>query len=219
MVLDAAFLYANLEKIPDGGYLPLIIGGFFFGSMMIWQYGRAKLSKFYRERSKTMDEFFQEIDEKKTRRIAGTLIVLASNENKVPPVLGRLVDSMHVIHEHVILVTAITTDEPFVKATDRARVTDLVHNVSRVVIKYGFMEQPDIPSALEHCSFSHLKTFPKDEALYLIGRETFIIDGDTIQERTRQFAFSVMSRNASSASDFFQLPAEQVLELGAQLAV
>jgi KUP system potassium uptake protein len=219
LVLDCAFLYANLLKIPDGGYLPLIIGGLFFYAMVIWQYGRAQLSKFYRERSKTMDGFFEEIDCKQTRRISGCLVVLASNENKVPPVLARLVDSMHVIHEHVVLVTVMTEDVPYVKVDERVRVTDLVHNVSRVIMRYGFMETIDVPEILTRCRFSHMKSFPRNEATYLLGRETFIIDGDSVLERIRQALFSTMSRNTASASDYFNLPASQVLELGAQLAV
>jgi KUP system potassium uptake protein len=219
LIIDSAFLYANLLKIPDGGYLPLVIGVLFFYAMVIWQYGRAQLSKFYRERSKTMDTFFEEIDCKQTRRIAGCLVVLASNENKVPPVLARLVDSMHVIHEHVLLVTVITEDVPFVKIDERYRVTDLMHNVSRVILRYGYMETIDVPDVLSQCRFSHLRAFPKNEATYLLGRETFIIDGDSLLERLRQFIFSTMSRNTSSASDYFNLPASQVLELGAQLAV
>ena len=219
LALDAAFLYANVLKIPDGGYLPLIIGAIFFYSMVIWQYGRAQLSRFYRERSKTMDGFFAEIDRKQTRRISGCLVVLASNENKVPPVLARLVDSMHVIHEHVVLVTVTTEDVPYVKVDDRVRVTDLMHNVSRVIMRYGFMETIDVPEVLSRCHFSHMKAFPKNEATYLLGRETFIINGDSVVERIRQAIFSTMSRNTASASDYFNLPASQVLELGAQLAV
>jgi KUP system potassium uptake protein len=217
--VDFAFLYANLLKIPDGGYLPLIIGGVFFYAMVIWQYGRAKLSKFYRERSKTMDHFFDEIDRKQTRRIAGCLVVLASNENKVPPVLARLVDSMHVIHENVVLVTVTTEDVPYVKADERVRVTDMMHNVSRVIMRYGFMETIDVPDVLSRCHFSYMKSFPKNTATYLLGRETFIINGDSVIERIRQAIFSTMSRNTASASDYFNLPANQVLELGAQLAV
>lgn len=219
MILDCAFLYANLLKIPDGGYLPLMIGSIFFFSMLTWQYGRAKLSKFYRERSKTMNSFFEEIDGKQTRRIGGCLVVLASNENKVPPVLARLVDSMHVIHEHVVLVTVMTMDTPYVKADERARVTDLMHNVSRVIIRYGFMESMDVPGVLSGCYFSHMKGFPTESATYLLGRETFIVDGHSWFERLRQSIFSLMSRNTTSASDYFNLPANQVLELGAQLAV
>jgi KUP system potassium uptake protein len=134
-------------------------------------------------------------------------------------VLARLVDSMHVIHEHVLLVTVVTEDVPYVKVDERVRVTDLMHNVSRVIIRYGFMEQMDVPEVLSLCRFSHLKSFPRDEATYLLGRETFIINGETMRERLRQFIFSTMSRNTAAASDYFNLPAHQVLELGAQLAV
>ncbi|MBC7384738.1 MAG: KUP/HAK/KT family potassium transporter [Cryobacterium sp.] len=218
-IVDIAFLYANLLKIPDGGYLPLMIGSVFFLVMMTWQYGRAQLSKFYRERSKTMDGFFNEIDCKQTRRIPGCLVVLASTENKVPPVLARLVDSMHVIHEHVVLVTVTTVDAPFVREDERVRVTDMMHNVSRVIMKYGFMEAMDVPEVLSRCYFSHMNGFPKDSATYLLGRETFIINGDSLFERARQLCFSAMSRNTTSASDYFNLPSSQVIELGAQLAV
>lgn len=219
IMLDLAFLYANIVKIPDGGYFPLMIGIFFFSSMVVWQYGRAQLSRFYRERSKTMEQFFDELGQRHTRRIQGTLVVLASNENKVPPVLARLVDTMHVIHEHVLLVTVVTDDEPYVAQNEREVVTDLSHNVSRVILKFGFMESPDIPTALSRAMFSHLPEFPKDEALYLLGKETFIVDGDSFFERMRQMIFSTMSKNSSSASDYFCLPSSQVLELGAQLSV
>ena len=219
VTLDGAFLFATLDKIPDGGYLPLLIGGLFFAAMVTWQFGRTKLSSFYRERSKSLDDFFQEITSKKTRRIPGTIVALSSNENKMPPVLARLVDTMHVIHEYVLLVTVTTGDVPFVSENERVRVTDLDHGVTRVIIKYGFMETPDVPSVLARQTYCEMKTFPEKEALYLLGKETFIIDGDSMLERTRQFFFSILSRNSSSASDYFNLPADQVLELGAQLSV
>lgn len=219
LCLDGAFLVATIDKIPDGGYLPLSIGFFFFSSMVIWQFGRTKLYEFYRDRSKTLNDFFNEIETKKTRRIPGTLIALSSNENKVPPVLARLVDSVHVIHEHVLLVTVITLDDPFTKTKDRVTTLDLSHGVTRVLIHYGYMETPDIPEILSKLSLSHLPVFPKNEALYLVGKETFIIDGDSFLERTRQLFFSILSRNSSSASDYFNLPTAQVLELGAQLSV
>jgi KUP system potassium uptake protein len=219
LILDGAFLVATADKIPDGGYLPLLIGVFFFASMVIWQFGRTKLSEFYRTRSKTLEDFFTEIETKKTRRIQGTIVALSSNESKMPPVLARLVDTMHVIHEHVLLVTVQTADDPFVNENERARVTDLKHGVTRVILRYGFMETPDIPSVLARQKYTHLDQFPENEALYLLGKETFIIDGESFLERLRQFFFSIMSRNSSSASDYFNLPTNQVLELGAQLSV
>lgn len=219
LAIDAAFFGANLIKIPDGGYFPFFIGVFVFGSMVIWQRGRAQLSRFYKERSKTMEQFFEELGQRHTRRIKGTLVVLASNENKVPPVLARLVDTMHVIHEHVLLVTVVTDDEPYVAQNEREIVTDLSHNVSRVILKFGFMESPDIPTALSRTMFTHLPDFPKDDALYLLGKETFIVDDDSFFGRMRQMIFSSMSKNSSSASDYFCLPSNQVLELGAQLSV
>lgn len=219
LLVDLAFLYANIEKIPDGGYLPVIIGIAFFSAMVIWQLGRAKLSKFYRYRSKNMDHFFEQIKKREIRRIPGTLVVLASAENRIPPVLTRAVDSLHVLHEHVLFVTVVTADDPYVPQTERIRITDLSMNVSRVRIDYGFMETPDIPAALAHTSYSHLKTFPQTTALYLIGRETFVIDGDSTLERLKQWIFAIMSRNSSSASDYFKLPIAQVLELGTQLSV
>jgi KUP system potassium uptake protein len=219
LTVDCAFLFANLEKIPDGGYFPLIIGMFFFFSMVSWQYGRAQLSRFYKEKSKSMDQFFEEICSRSTRRIKGTLVVLASNENKVPPVLARLVDTMHVIHEHVILVTVMTEDQPFTNDAQKIKISHLKENVSRVVLRFGFMETPDIPMLLAKCHFSHLDRFPSQEAIYLLGRETFVIDGKNLIERIRQVVFSTMSRNSASASDYFNLPANQVLELGAQLSV
>ncbi|RYZ60862.1 MAG: potassium transporter Kup, partial [Proteobacteria bacterium] len=186
LFLDGAFLAANLEKVPDGGYLPLVIGLFFFASMVIWQFGRSKLSKFYKERSKTLDAFYDEIDERKVRRIPGTLVVLSSNENKVPPVLRRLVDAVHVIHEHLILVTVLTDDEPYVSEKERVKVSDLTHGVTRVLVHYGFMETPDVPAALCRTAFTEGRVFPKDEALYLLGKETFIVDSVRMHERIRQ---------------------------------
>jgi KUP system potassium uptake protein len=99
------------------------------------------------------------------------------------------------------------------------RVTDLMHNVSRVIMRYGFMETIDVPDVLSRCHFSHMRGFPKNEATYLLGRETFIVNGDSVLERIRQALFSAMSKNTAPASDYFNLPANQVLELGAQLAV
>lgn len=218
IALDAGFLIANLPKIPEGGYLPLLIGFVFFGVMVIWQQGRARLSMFYKTTAKTMDDFFEDLETREVSRVPGTLVVLASNENRTPPVLGRLIDTMHTIQENVLLVTLITSDDPYVKVTERARATDLKHGVTRVVLNFGFMEKPDLPAALESLSFSNMKSFNPKEVVYLLGRETFLIDSNSWLKRIRQMIFAVLSRNAMSASDYFNLPAKQVLELGSQIS-
>jgi len=216
--LDGAFLLANLPKIPDGGYLPLVIGSVFFSIMIIWQKGRARLSMFYKTTSKTMDDFFEEVERRQIQRVPGTLVVLASNENRTPPVLGRLVDTMHVIQQHVLLVTVTTSDDPYVPATERIRTTSLKHGVTRVLLNFGFMETPDLPAALEQLNLTHLKSFDPKKVVYLLGRETFLVDSQSFISRVRQVLFALMSRNATSASDYFNLPAKQVLELGSQIS-
>jgi KUP system potassium uptake protein len=217
--VDCAFLYSNLMKIPDGGYLPLMIGAFFFAGMTIWHFGRNRLSQFYRANSKTMEQFFKEIETREIRRIPGTLVVLSSNSTHVPPVLTRTITALHVIQEHLILLTVTTEDIPYVVGEQLVSIEELRHGVTRVIIHCGFMENPDVPAILSRCTLSHLSSFPVNEALYMLGRETFIADSENPLIRLRQILFSVMSRNTSSASDYFNLPSKQVIEFGAQLSV
>jgi KUP system potassium uptake protein len=217
--IDLAFLVSNFSKIMDGGYLPIVIGAVFFLIMLVWKNGRLSLSKFYRERSKNLEEFIQDIESGSVRRVPGTLVALSSNENKVPPVLIRLVETTHAIHENILLLTVITPDEPQVQASERVKIYPVSDRIFRVIMKFGFMEKVDVPGTLASCQFEGIGKMNADQMIYVLGKETVVVRGKSRMDRLRQEFFSFLSRNASPASDAFNLPPRQVLELGSQMAL
>ena len=221
LCFDLPFLTANSLKILDGGWIPLFVGIFFFLIMWIWKIGRSLLGRHFYLTSIPMDDFMANLKALVKFRIPGTGIFMASTSSGVPPVLMRMVNRFHSLHETVILLTVTSENVPFYcqkkPEEDRVEVFALTHGFYRVIVRYGFMESHDIPKcmavAIEKLA---LKTNQSD-ILYVLGHETFVEYNSGQMSRTKQAIFSFLSRNARNATDYFGLPPGQVIELGTQI--
>jgi KUP system potassium uptake protein len=222
LAVDLPFLLANSLKFLDGGWIPIFIGVFFFLIMWTWKMGRSLLARHFEENSPPLDDFLANIKSKVSFRVPGTGVFMASNSNGVPPVVMRMVNRFRSLHQRVILLTVTSENVPYACKPncedDRVQVSELSNGFYRVIIRYGFMELPDIPRVMR-IAFMKLELQDQnvDEILYVLGHETFVERNAGEMSRVKQAIFSFLSRNARNATDYFGLPPQQVLELGTQI--
>jgi KUP system potassium uptake protein len=218
---DIPFFVANLFKFFDGGFVPVAIGSGFFVTMWIWKKGRSLLGRHFIANSPPLDKFLEHLDKRINYRIPGTAVFMASNANGVPPVVSRMVKRFHVLHKTVILLTVTSEDVPYygIRGDDASRieVQSLDNGFYRVLIRYGFMESPNIPKVME-LAFNKLDLYYwARDILYILGHETFVDQQRGSLQSFQHSIFAFLSRNARNATDYFKLPPEQVIELGTQI--
>ena len=216
LVVDIAFFAANAIKIPEGGWFPLVIGLVSFTVLTTWRRGRRMVSEEMAKQSIPMDDFIESIDG--VHRIYGTAIFMTSAKDGVPPALLHNLKHNQVLHERVVLVTVQTTDTPIVNDMERIYLHRMQKGFMRLIVRYGFMESPDIPGALELCK-GHGERFDMMETTFYLSRETIVPSMARGMLPARARLFAVMSKNATSASDFFHIPTNRVVELGTQLVI
>ncbi|MBW3570879.1 MAG: potassium transporter Kup [Gemmatimonadetes bacterium] len=216
LVVDLAFWGANIVKIPNGGWFPLVIAGAFFTAMTTWKMGRQILGDRLQERTLPIKLFLADLEGNRFTRVGGTAVYMYGNPEGTPPALLHNLIHNKVLHERVVLLTVETEEIPMVDDEQRVEVSELGHGVFRVVLRYGFTEDPDIPSALALARDRGL-TFKPMETSYFLGRETLIASKSPGMALWREQIFALMSRNARSATSFFGLPPNRVVELGAQI--
>lgn len=216
LVVDVGFWGANLVKIPNGGWFPLVIAGAFFVAMTTWKTGRQILADRLQGRTLPIKLFLADLEGNRYTRVAGTAVYMYGNPEGTPPALLHNLMHNKVLHERVVLLTVETDEIPVVDDDQRVTVSELGHGMHRVVLRYGFKEDPDIPLGLEQAR-THGLVFKPMETSYFLGRETLIASKNPGMALWREHLFSVMSRNARSATSFFGLPPNRVVELGAQI--
>jgi KUP system potassium uptake protein len=216
LVMDLGFWGANIVKIPDGGWFPLVIAAGFFVCMTTWKTGRQILADRLQSRTLPLAMFMDDLEKNAFTRVPGTAVYMYGNSQGTPPALLHNLMHNKVLHARVVLLTVETEEVPFVDASERTTVEQLSHGLYRVILRYGFTENPDIPTALAAIQNPDLplKTM---ETSYFLGRETLIASKKKGMAVWRERLFSVMSRNARSATSFFGLPPNRVVELGAQI--
>ena len=216
LAVDIAFFAANAIKIPEGGWFPLAMGLVSFTVLTTWKRGRTLVSSEMAKQSIPMEDFINAIDG--VHRIQGTAVFMTSSKEGVPAALLHNLKHNQVLHERVVLVTVQTADAPYVNDFDRIFLHRMGKGFMRVIVRYGFMESPDIPSALEQCK-RHGERFDIMETTFYLSRETIIPSFNKKISPMRARLFAVMSKNATSASDFFKIPTNRVVELGTQLVI
>ena len=212
LIGDFAFLGANLAKIADGGWFPLLIAAIVFTIMTTWRKGRQILTARLREGALSPELFVQSLKVRPPLRVPGTAVFMHRTSDGVPPALLHSLKHYKAMHEKVILLTIIPEEVSHLAGEERMTVQELGEGMFRVTGRYGFMEEPDVPALL-----ATLKTPPMDTT-YFLGRETLIVTkrpSGMAQWREKLFAW--MTRNAESAVRFFRLPPNRVVELGAQI--
>ena len=242
LVVDLAFFVTNLFKIPDGGWFPLLVATIVYLLMSTWKRGRARLSEIVLENTLPIDIFLADIGKRKPVRVPGIAVFLTSVRGGAPPVLLHHLKHNKVLHEKVILLSVIGQEIPQVDDGDRVKYRELGEGFCEVVANYGFMETPDVPAVLQSLRLQYgdgreLRVEVMSTSFYL-GRETLIpVDRrrrkagavsrpapvsepgaiEPVMPRWRKKLFIFMTRNAQSATAFFGLPPNRVVELGAQI--
>ncbi len=216
LTFDIAFLSANVLKIGNGGWVPLAIALGVFTLMTTWKSGRGILNGITRRASLPLDLLLEDIGRKAPTRVPGTAVFMTSDNTGAPVVLMHHLKHNKALHERVILLSVNTAKTPDVSDDSRVTVTPLDHGFYRVTATFGFMEQPSVPEVLRLCEAHGLNVRLGTTSFYL-GSERLIPTGREKLARWRKKLFIVMSRNAQSATEYFQIPPNRVVELGAQI--
>jgi KUP system potassium uptake protein len=216
LLIECAFFGANIIKIAQGGWFPLVIGALLYIALSTWKKGRTLLASRIVERLYPLDEFLDQISERPPHRVAGTAVFMTSNREGTPPTLLHNLEHNKVLHERVVLLTVVTGDGPHVEADDRVVVEPLREGFQRVTVCYGFMEEPDIPAALSEAGDAGL-TIVAQETTYFLGTETLLATKRPGMPLWRERLFVLMSRNALRATSFFKIPPDRVMEVGMQV--
>ena len=219
LVVDSAFFLANLSKIAEGGYVPLVLALLVYGVMWIWHQGAAAVSRRLREALIPVDQFMSKIAAAGIPRVPGTAVFLTRAESGTPPVMLWHVKHNRALHEHLFVLRVEITSAPWASSGGRIMVQEVAPNFWRADAFFGFMERPHIPDLLA-ASKSLGCTIDLGDVTYYVGHETVIgrEDGMGLPAWQEKF-FAVMERNAVHVSDFFSLPNDQVVEIGRQVAI
>jgi KUP system potassium uptake protein len=219
--VDLFFFSANVVKLMNGGWVPMALGVCLFLLMLTWKRGRALLMQRLADGTMPIGLFLEGVEKSSVHRVAGTAVFMTGSDDGVPPVLLHHLKHNKVLHERVLLVSVKTADVPETSAAERVRVIALGHGFWRVIASYGFMQTPNVPNVLEVVDQMGIRCKPM-ETSYFLGRERLIPiaakPGDKIVlSRWRKIIFGIMSRNARSATEFFCIPPNRVVELGTQI--
>ena len=217
-MIDATFFSANTLKFIEGGWVPLVFGITLVALMTTWLRGRDLILARWRQDSLPLAPFLARVPQSRTIRVPGTAVFLTSNPGYVPTSLLHNMKHNKVLHERVLFVTVQTEDEPEVSRNRRVEVSELAPGIHRVILHYGFMESPDIPEALEMLNSRGVPVDPM-QVSYFLGRDVLVPATVPKMPRWRLLLFLFMARNALPATEFFRIPSDRVVELGARVAI
>lgn len=217
-LIELAFFGANSLKITHGGWFPLTVGAIVFTLMTTWRTGRRLLWQRVRTSTLPAAQFLEGISRREVPRVKGTGVYLAGNPEGVPIALLHNLKHNKIIHERVVFLTVVVQETPRVDDESRITVQDIGQGFWRVKASFGFMEEPNVPDILRRCAEFGLK-LREAETSFFLSRETIIPSRRSGMARWRENLFAVMARNSQSATSFFQLPANRVVELGMQVEI
>ncbi len=218
LIVDATLLSANMVKFVQGGWVPLAIAAVIFTAMWTWLQGRLAVAAREKEGALPLESLLDSIGPGRVHRPQGTAVYLTAFSGNAPSCLLHNLKHNEVLHEHVVLLTIEVPDEPYVAPGTRAQIVHLGKGVHRVVLRYGFMEQPDVPHDLAPLADKGVPFDPMRTS-YFIGRNSFVGASRPLLPRWQQRMFLTLSRFASNAGDFFGLPANRVVELGSRIEI
>jgi KUP system potassium uptake protein len=218
LVVDFTLFSANMLKFLEGGWVPLVIAAVIFTAMWTWLQGRLAVATREQEGSLPIESLLGSITPGRVHRPQGTAVYLTAFSGNAPNCLLHNLKHNEVLHEHVVLLTVEVPDEPYVAADQRSNIIHLGKGVHRVVLRYGFMEQPDVPRDLDRLADKGVPFDPMRTS-YFIGRNSFVGAARPLLPRWQQKLFLVLARFAPNAGDFFGLPANRVVELGSRIEI
>ena len=216
LAVDLSFLGSNALKIPQGGWFPIAIGVLVFTLLTTWKRGRAILLERQMKETMPLELFISSIATSPPARVPGTAVFLASTEGRVPAALLHNLKHNKVLHERVILLTLKTRDVPVVPAAERLAIRELGCDFLQIEAFYGFMQDQDIPTLLEECGRRGVR-FDMMDTSFFVSRETLIPSVAPGMALWREKLFVSMSKNATKAIEYFNIPTNRVVELGTQI--
>jgi KUP system potassium uptake protein len=216
LVVDLSFFGSNAIKVAAGGWVPLAIGVMVFTLMTTWNRGRKIVQKLLAKGSLPMDLFLADVAKRKPYRAPGTAVFMTSNPEGAPLVLLHHLRHNKVLHEHVILLSILSANVPEVPNAERLTTSELGEGFSRVIGRYGFMEKVNVPEVLSLAREAGVPNDPRDTTYYL-GRERLFPSGKSPLARWRKKLYIFLSQNSGTVTEYFAIPPNRVVELGAQL--
>ena len=218
LAIDLTFFGANLLKLFQGGWLPIMIGASIFTGMTTWKTGRRLMAERLVARAIPIDHFLTAITAAPPIRVPGTAVFMTAQPRGIPPALAHNLRHNKMLHERVVLLTVSTAPVPHVAEDHRITTHPIGYGIYSIRLVYGFMEDPHVPDALRAAHAAGLDIDTED-ITYFLGRETILVTGRRGMARWREKLFVLMTRNAVAATSFFRLPAERVVELGVQVEI
>lgn len=219
LIVDLSFFTANLFKIPDGGWIPLVIAGVTFFFMATWRRGRLLMQSHLRNDLEPLDDFINRLDGNQYPRVPGTAVFLTTNSLKTPPMLMRHLRHSRALHQRVLLLTVHTRDVPRIPPTERVESKYLGHGFYKVDLHYGFMQPVHVPVALRLAAKRDVEV-DLDETIYYVGNKTLIPSRNVAGMAVwREKLFAYMTRNAAPTTTYYRIPPEQVVEIGIRIVI
>lgn len=216
--IDLGFFLANSVKIADGGWFPLAFGLVIFILLTTWKRGREVLGERLSSDTMQLKPFIEDISNNGVNRVAGTAVFMTPNTELVPHAMLHSLKHYKTLHEQVVVLSVKVFDVPYLPEIERVQVRRLGGNFAQVVVQYGFKDEPDIPAALSLCAKAGVEIDMMSTSFFL-GRETLIPKFGSEMAYWRQLVFVAMFRNAGSATAFFRIPSNRVIELGSQIVL
>jgi KUP system potassium uptake protein len=218
--IDAVLFSATTTKIATGGYLPLLMALIIFTILTTWKSGQRILNEKISRASVSTDRFIKEVYKNPPIRVPGTAIYMTPLHNVIPSSLLHNLKHNKVLHERIIFLTVVSQEVPYVPPENRVHVYSLGHDFYQLDLHTGFKDEPDVPAALHQCQVRGMDFDDIHQASFFLGKETVI---STLEEsdiaRWREQLFALMKQNASSAIDYYGIPADRVVEIGGRYEI
>jgi KUP system potassium uptake protein len=219
LLVDLAFFGANVLKIPSGGWFPLVLGALIFGLMRTWRLGRRALLERLTNNAPTCEQFAAQIAKRPPRRVPGIAVFLTARAEVIPRSLLHNLKHNHVLHDCVVVATVIPEEVPYIPDAERVAVEHLPGNFHRAQIRFGFMDDPDVPAALARARLIGTDADTAMRTTYFLSREVLVASPRPDLGPWSEQVFIALSNMATSAAAFFRLPPDRVLEVGTQVEI
>ncbi len=217
LFIDLSFFGANAIKIPDGGWFPLVVAMLVFTILVTWRRGREILSQRLRETELPLAPFLKDLFSNPPTRVQGTAVFMTTDTRGVPSAMLHNLKHNKVLHERILILNVRFTDRPYTHEDSRLEVTKVAEDVYLVILRYGFMDDIDVPNALSECRCG--QPLEIMDTTFFFSRENLIPTKGNGMMLWREHLFATMLRSAASPMTFFQIPADRVVELGTQLEI
>ena len=217
LTIDLAFFGANVIKIPDGGWFPLVVALLVFTVLVTWKRGREMVLHRLRETALPLAPFVAGLLEYPLLRVPGTAVFMTADAKGVPSALLHNLKHNKVLHERVVILNIRYAEIPYVPASDRLSMEKLAEGFYHAVIRYGFMDDIDVPKAMSECPCG--MQFDLMDTTFFLSRENLIPTRGEGMAIWREYLFATLARNAASPMTFFRIPANRVVELGTQIEI